>query len=174
MGQTYLRFESSRRIGPGKTLYRSCLHSLQIRPPTFWSDRLETHMGETLSACKGSSWLDGLELRDPNMLPPCSDGSPAHPHLVVQRGVTCLQCRYRITSPNLLRRHMAEEHDQRKCRNESDKGTVWAEANVQSWSQNGKREFWIVRTKLGKKMDLRLWNNIRGGKEDYHRYAKRG
>lgn len=78
---------------------------------------------------------------------PCPDGSPAHPHLIVQRGVTCLQCRYRTTSPNLLQRHMTKEHGQRKCRDESDKGMLWAETHLQSWSQNGKREFWIVTTR---------------------------
>jgi hypothetical protein len=62
-----------------------------------------------------------LELQDPNSLPPHSDGSPAHPYLAVQCGMTCPQCRYHTTSPTLLQRHMAKEHVQRKCRDGSDK-----------------------------------------------------
>jgi hypothetical protein len=86
------------------------------------------------------------KLQDPNLVSSCPDGSPAHPHLIVQRGVTCLQCRYRTASTNLLQRHMTKEHGQRRCRDESDKDTLWVETDLQSWSQNGKREFWIVRT----------------------------
>jgi hypothetical protein len=41
---------------------------------------------------------------------------------------------------------MTKEHGQRKCRNGSDKGALWAETELQSWSQNGNREFWIVRS----------------------------
>jgi hypothetical protein len=39
---------------------------------------------------------------------------------------------------------MAKEHGQRKCRNETDKDILWSVADLQSWSQNGKRDFWIV------------------------------
>jgi hypothetical protein len=94
-----------------------------------------------------NAFVGSLELQNPNSVSSCPDGSPAHPHLTVQRGVTCLQCRYRTTSTNLLQRHMMKEHGQRKCRDESDKGTLWAETDLQSWSQNGKREFWIVRSR---------------------------
>jgi hypothetical protein len=106
-------------------------------------------------------------------------GSPAHPHLAVQCGVTCLQCRYRTTSPTLLQRHMTKEHGQRKCRDGSDKDTLWAEVSLQSWSQQGKRDFWIVKTTREDKPSLvkqsprrkRRLSQIR--KEEVERLAQR-
>jgi hypothetical protein len=115
-----------------------CKYALQPSGQTVSKRIREKHSLPAKDRAGLNSFVRGLELRDPNMLPPCSDGSPAHLHLLVQRGVTCLQCRYRTSSSNLLQRYMASEHGQRKCRDGSDKGILWAEANLQSWSQNGK------------------------------------
>lgn len=124
-----------------------CKYSLQPSGQTVSKHLWEKHSLPAKDRAGLNAFVRGLDLQDPNALPPCADGSAAHPHLAVHRGVTCLQCRYRTTSPNLLRRHMAKEHGQRKCRDGSDKGTLWAEAGLQSWSQQGKRDFWIVETR---------------------------
>jgi len=123
-----------------------CKYSLQPSGQTVSKHLWEKHSLPAKDRAGLNAFVRGLELHDPNALPPCPDGSPVHPHLAVQCGVTCLQCRYRTTSPTLLKRHMAKEHGQRKCRDGSDKDTLWAEVSLQSWSQQGKRDFWIVKT----------------------------
>jgi hypothetical protein len=123
-----------------------CKHSLQPSGQTVSKHLWEKHSLPAKDRAGLNAFVRSLELQDPNALPPCPDGSPAHPHLAVQCGMTCLQCRYRTTSPTLLQRHMAIEHGQRKYPGGSDKGILWAEATLQSWSQQGKRDFWIVKT----------------------------
>ena len=123
-----------------------CKYSLQPSGQTVSKHLWEKHSLPAKDRAGLNAFVRGLELQDPNVLPPSPDESPAHPHLAVQRGVTCLQCRYRTISPTLLQRHMAKEHGQRKCRDGSDKDILWAEASLQSWSQQGKRDFWIVET----------------------------
>jgi hypothetical protein len=122
-----------------------CKYSLQPSGQTVSKHLWEKHSLPAKDRAGLNAFVRGLDLQDPNTISPCSDGSPAHPRLIVQRGVTCLQCRYHTTSSNLLQRHMGKEHGQRKCRDGSDKGTLWAEASLQSWSQQGKRDFWIVK-----------------------------
>jgi hypothetical protein len=85
-----------------------------------------------------------LKLPDPNTLPTSQDWSPAHPHLALQAGVVCLQCNYRTTSKDLLQRHLSKEHGQRSSEENLGRGKIWKEVSLQSWSQNGKRKFWIV------------------------------
>jgi hypothetical protein len=123
-----------------------CKCSLQPSGQTVSKHLWEKHSLPAKDRAGLNAFVRGLELQDPNVLPPSPDGSPVHPHLAVQRGVTCLQCRYRTNSPTLLQRHMAKEHGQRKCRDGSDKDIFWAEAGLQSWSQQEKRDFWIVET----------------------------
>lgn len=123
-----------------------CKYALQPSGQTVSKHLWEKHSLPAKDRAGLNAFVSGLKLQDPNVVPPCPDGSMPHPHLVVQRGVTCLQYRYRTTSSNLLQRHMAKEHGQRKCRNETDKDTLWSEAALQSWSQNGKRDFWIIET----------------------------
>lgn len=60
-----------------------------------------------------NAFVRGLELRDPNVLTSSPDESPAHSHLAIQRGVTCLQHRGRTIGSNLLQRRMGKEHGQR-------------------------------------------------------------
>jgi hypothetical protein len=125
---------------------KHCKYALQPSGQTVSKHLWEKHSVPAKDRAGLNAFVGSLKLQDPNSVSSCPDGSPAHPHLIVQRGVTCLQCRYRTTSTNLLQRQTTKEHGQRKCRDESDKGTLWVETELQSWSQNGKREFWIVRT----------------------------
>lgn len=123
-----------------------CRYALQPSGQTVSKHLWEKHSLPAKDRAGLNAFVRGLGLQDPNGLSPRPDESSAHPHLIVQRGVTCLQCRYRTTSPNLLQRHIAKEHGQQKRRDGSDKGILWAEADLQSWSQNGKRDFWMVKT----------------------------
>jgi hypothetical protein len=52
----------------------------------------------------------GLNLPDPNSVLKRPNGDPAHPHLLVQSGFSCLQCEYHTTSQTLLKRHLPQEH----------------------------------------------------------------
>ena len=60
----------------------------------------------------------------------------------------CLQCNCRTTSADLLRRHLSKEHGQRRADMDIHRGKAWKEVSLQSWSQNGKREFWIVESNV--------------------------
>jgi hypothetical protein len=121
-----------------------CRYALQPSGQTVSKHLWEIHSLPAKDRTGLNAFVRGLKLQDPNKVAPRPDGSPPHPQLIVQGGFTCLQCRYRTTSSNLLQRHMAKEHGQRKCRNETDKDILWSVADLQSWSQNGKRDFWIV------------------------------
>jgi hypothetical protein len=89
-------------------------------------------------------FVRNLNLPDPNLVPKRLDGDPAHPHVLAQSGFTCLQCDYRTTSGNLVRRHLSHEREQQFHRSSTANSRCWSEATLQSWTQNGKREFWIV------------------------------
>jgi hypothetical protein len=91
-------------------------------------------------------FVRNLNLPDPNSVPKRLDGDPAHPHLLVQSGYTCLQREYRTTSDTLARRHLSQEHSQQFPRLSTADNRCWSEVTLQSWTQNGKREFWIVAT----------------------------
>lgn len=121
-----------------------CKYALQPSGQTVSKHLWEVHSLPAKDRTGLNAFVRGLKLQDPNTVAPRPDGSPPHTQLIVQDGFTCLQCRYRTTSSDLLQRHMAKEHGQRKCRNETDKDILWSVAILQSWSQNGKRDFWIV------------------------------
>lgn len=101
-----------------------------------------------------NAFVRGLTLPDPNSVPKRPDGHSAHPHLLVQSGVGCLQCEYHTTSRNLLKRHLSQEHGlQLSCKSTLN-DRYWSQVTLQSWTQNGKREFWVVGTPSDKSAEL--------------------
>lgn len=89
-------------------------------------------------------FVRNLDLPDPNTVPKRPDGDAIHPHLLAQSGFACLQCDYRTTSETLIRRHLSQEHGHRAPDSSTSKDRYCSEATLQSWTQNGKRGFWIV------------------------------
>jgi hypothetical protein len=125
-----------------------CMYALQP-----FGQTVSKHLWEKHSIpAKDSSGLNALvielKLPDPNTLPRHQDWSQAHPHLAVQSGAVCLQCNYRSTSADLLQRHLSKEHGQRRADMDIQRGNVWREVGLQIWSQDGKREFWIVESNV--------------------------
>jgi hypothetical protein len=139
-------------LGLGLVLSKSddaliCSHCLYALKP--FGQTVSKHPWEKHSVpAKERSGLNALVLKlklpDPNTLPTSQDWSPAHPYLALQAGVVCLQCNYRTTSKDLLQRHLSKEHGQRRSDEDLGRGKIWTEVSLQSWSQNGKRKFWIV------------------------------
>jgi hypothetical protein len=123
-----------------------CQYALQPSGQTVSKHLWERHSLPAKDRAGLNAFVRGLDLPDPNTIASKQDGSEAHPHLGVQSGVVCLQCRYRTTSMNLLQRHLVKEHGQRKTYKGNDRGKDWVDVNLQSWSQNGKRKLWIVET----------------------------
>lgn len=87
-----------------------------------------------------------MGLQDPNTVPKRPDGSSAHSHLSVHDGFACSQCDYRTTSENLMRRHLSQAHEGRSSQRDEIHDQPWSKVRLQSWTQNGKREFWVVAT----------------------------
>jgi hypothetical protein len=79
-----------------------CKYSLQPLGQTVSKHLWEKHCLPAKDRAGLNAFVRSLELKDPNALPPCPDGSLTHPHLAVQCGVACLQCRYRTTSPGAV------------------------------------------------------------------------
>jgi hypothetical protein len=85
-----------------------------------------------------------LALPDVNTVEARKDGCAPHPHLVTSPSVQCKHCTYRSTSSDLIRRHLSAEHklkrrDLVRARDHFDE-----HLNFQAWTENGKRDFWIV------------------------------
>jgi hypothetical protein len=67
-----------------------CKYALQPSGQTVSKHLWEKHSLPAKDRASLNAFIRSLELQDPNVLSPCSERSPAHPHLVVQRGVTYL------------------------------------------------------------------------------------
>lgn len=91
-----------------------------------------------------SIYIKHLQLPDPNRLPLRPDGHDPHPHLAVQPGAACKQCAYRSTSLQLVARHLSKEHHQKTGRKDWFRDGIRDNLRLQSWTQNGPREYWIV------------------------------
>jgi hypothetical protein len=91
--------------------------------------------------------IQSLHLRDPKSLRTRPDYSPAHPHLTVRHGYSCTLCEHRTTSSDLFGRHARKQHGRSLVTNASEKNEV---LSLQSWSENGSSNFWIVRPPDGK------------------------
>lgn len=121
-----------------------CKYALQPTGQTVSKHLWEKHFLPAKERAGLNQFVRNLDLPDPNTLPKRPDGDPIHPHLLAQSGFACLQCDYRTTSETLLRRHLSQEHGHRTPDSSTTKDRCWSKATLQSWTQNGKRGFWIV------------------------------
>lgn len=141
-----------------------CSHCMYALKP--FGQTVSKHLWEKHSVpAKERSGLNALVLKlklpDPNTLPTSQDWSPAHPYLALQAGFVCLQCNYRTTSKDLLQRHLSKEHGQGRSDEDLGRGKIWTEVSLQSWSQNGKRNFWIVEPAIDQDMAQSLHQSPR-------------
>lgn len=88
-----------------------CKYALQSSGQTVSKHLWEKHCMPAKERSGLNAFVQNLDLPDPNSVPKHPDGDPAHPHLLAQSGFTCLQCEYRTTSQNLLKRHLSQEHE---------------------------------------------------------------
>jgi hypothetical protein len=91
-----------------------------------------------------SAYVKDLHLTDPNQLPLRQDRSEPHPHLSILSGAECRQCGYRSTSAKLVGRHVSKVHDRKRKRSDWVRDEIIENLGLQSWTQNGPRQYWIV------------------------------
>lgn len=93
-----------------------------------------------------SVYVKDLHLTDPNQLPPRQDRSEPHPHLSILSGAECRECGYRSTSVKLVGCHVSKAHDLRRKSSDWMRDEIIENLSLQSWTQNGPRQYWTVRS----------------------------
>jgi hypothetical protein len=131
-----------------------CKYALQPSGQTVSKHLWEKHCIPAKERAGLYAFVQSLDLPDPNSVTKHSDGDPAHPHLLAQSGFACLRCEYRTTSQNLVKRHLSQEHGLQVSSASTDNDRYWSEVTLQSWTPNGKREFWIVGGPRDESVDL--------------------
>ena len=93
-----------------------------------------------------STFVRTLALPDPNTLAARPDWSRPHQYLSILAGAICLICEFRTTSTDLLQRHVAKKHGQKAVYGDDNRlpDRTCSSVSLQSWSQQGKRQLWIV------------------------------
>src|SRR5271156_5488876 len=86
-----------------------------------------------------------LNLFDPRQAPSRPDGVNAHPHLKKYQGLACRQCSYRTRSEKLIKKHFHDAHGSQYELNGRDPAALYDVVWLQSWVQEGARQYWIVR-----------------------------
>lgn len=122
----------------------SCKYALQPSGQTVSKHLWEKHSTSARDRVGLKGFVCRLALPDPNTIAKRSDYSPAHPYLLVQSGFACSQCEYHTTSQILLKRHLSQMHRQKIFHPDANDSQCWSEVKLQSWTQNGKRQFWTV------------------------------
>lgn len=123
----------------------SCKYALQPR-----GERVSRHLGENhgvpVRARAGlTAFLAELALPDPNHIDLLPDWTAPHPHLAVQTGASCKRCLFRSTSLELVKRHVSKSHRQASKHKYWSREYIHCGAQLQSWTQNGARAYWIVK-----------------------------
>ncbi|EXA30088.1 hypothetical protein FOVG_18501 [Fusarium oxysporum f. sp. pisi HDV247] len=119
-------------------------------------DRVGRHLGERHSIPKSdrrniNKFIQSLRLADPDTLIPRPDGSIPHPHLALQRGSACKDCKLRSGSYEVLSNHLMKSHRQ-EISKIGAKGKHWLRDHIeenltfQSWKANDMLRSWIVST----------------------------
>ncbi|KAJ9636434.1 hypothetical protein H2199_000585 [Coniosporium tulheliwenetii] len=125
---------------------RQCKYALQPSGDCVSKHLWEKH-GIPVQARRGlKSYIDSLRLPDPNELATRPDGCEPHPCLALQPGAACKPCGFRSTSLELVRRHVSKEHGVTGKRDGGLRSYIDDGLSLQSWTQNGARSYWIVRT----------------------------
>lgn len=125
---------------------KHCKYALQPSGQTVSKHLWEKHSLPARDRAGLNAYIRSLALQDPNTVPRRPDGSSAHSNLLVHDGFACSQCVYRTTSENLLRRHLSQQHGAHAPRTSEIDPQFWSKVRLQSWTQNGKREFWVIAT----------------------------
>ncbi|KAF2716181.1 hypothetical protein K431DRAFT_279485 [Polychaeton citri CBS 116435] len=113
-----------------------CGYALQTSDRTVSKHICQVHKAP-LEQRKGlNAYIKTLDLPDPNQLELLQDGCSPYPHLLVHTGFGCRLCRLRSKNSKVISTHMSKTHKQ-ESRNE--------DLHLQSWTQNGRRGYWIVR-----------------------------
>jgi hypothetical protein len=128
----------------GVLICSQCKYALQPSGETASKHFWEKHRMPAKERSGLNAFVRGLNLPDPNSVLKRPDGDPAHSHLLVQSGLSCLQCKSHTTSRNLLKRHLSQEHGLQLSSKSTYDDQCWSQVMLQSWTQNGKREFWVV------------------------------
>ena len=128
----------------GVIICTTCKYSLQTK-----GERVSRHLGEKHSvpvqARAGLNTLIAqLALLDPNQLDLRPDWAAPHPYLAVQTGASCKRCDYRSTSLELVKRHVSKTHCRTSRYENWLRDYIYVGAQLQSWTQNGVRGYWIV------------------------------
>lgn len=124
-----------------------CQYALQPAGETVSKHLWEKH-GTSQDEREGlNAFVRSLRMQDPNTLPLRAYGSTQHPHLRLQAGLACQECDYTTTSDHLIRRHINQTHSQvARADKRHHCGRLWTRVMLQSWTQSGRRSFWIVRS----------------------------
>lgn len=123
---------------------RSCRFALAPSEHRISRHLAEKHNVPKLARHGLSDCIRALNLPDPGKLCLRPDGSPPHPHLLLQRGAVCEYCNYRTTSFELIRRHLARSHGKKQGSLGSMADCPTSECFLQGWTKNGARTLWIV------------------------------
>jgi hypothetical protein len=125
---------------------RVCKYALQPTGRRVLKHLWETHKVPLESRQDLNAVIKRLALPDVNTVEARKDGCAPHPYLVTSSGVQCKHCNYRSTSLDLIKRHLSAEQklkgrDLARARDHFDE-----HLSFQAWTQNGKRDFWIVQS----------------------------
>jgi hypothetical protein len=110
------------------------------------------HVGDKHSipaaARKGlKAFIASLHFEDPNKIALRQRGCAPHPYLLVKTGFACKHCDLCTTSRELVQRHLSQQHDLRNSHGQQIENSTCQNVGLQSWSQNGRRGYWVVDTK---------------------------
>ncbi|KAF6795410.1 hypothetical protein CMUS01_15927 [Colletotrichum musicola] len=118
-----------------------------------FGERVGRHLAEKHNVSKSerrglNALVASIGLGDPNDVPLRPDGVLQHDALAVVHGYACLHCNFRTTSSDLVSRHLLKIHKWKDSRKSDgwQRNRVHSNVPLQSWSQNGMRGYWIVRT----------------------------
>jgi hypothetical protein len=117
-----------------------------ISDNTGGNHEMTRRIGMPRDNCRVRKYRSELVVGSVMMAALCPDGSAAHPHLRLQTGAACQLCRFRSTSLDLAQRHLARQHQMKSSRGRWLQDGVVRDAMLQSWTQNGQREYWVVQS----------------------------
>ncbi|KAK5109833.1 hypothetical protein LTR85_002038 [Meristemomyces frigidus] len=88
--------------------------------------------------------IRSLHLPNPNTLPGRPRKSAPHPHLTIQGGAACRKCGFLSVSLDLIPRHLLKAHGLKGDRRSWLRDGICENLALQSWTQNGCRNYWTV------------------------------
>lgn len=123
-----------------------CKYSLQPSGEAVSKHLWEKHKVPAEARRGLNPFVRSLQLPDPNKLDLRHDGCAPHPYLAIQSGAACKRCNYRSTSLDLMQRHLSKQCGRKADRKNWLRDEIRTDLMLQSWSQNGARGYWIVKS----------------------------